>query len=96
MGECVCGSCRNLKGVTDENGAVEIFECVYGYPAEDCDTCETGECELACDHYISDEEQGELFVVQCANCGKELHQVCNNDENGKVHCIDCYLLNFMQ
>lgn len=91
MHECICSSCRNLKGIADENGAVEIFECIYGYPSENCDTCEISECELSCNHYISDEEQTEPIVVQCATCGKELHQVCGNDEEGSVQCIDCYL-----
>ena len=91
MCECICSSCRNLKGLTDENGAVEIFECVYGYPSEDCNDCESGECELSCDHYISDEVQDEHIMVHCIICGKELHQVCSNDEEGNIQCIDCFL-----
>ena len=91
MRECICSSCRNLKGIIDENGAVDVFECVYGYPSESCDTCETGECEAACSNFIDDDEQAEMVAVQCATCGKELHQVCSNDEAGNVQCIDCYL-----
>lgn len=91
MSECICSSCRNLKGIVDENGAVETFECVYGYPSEGCNDCETGECELTCSNYIDDTEQAELVMVKCATCGKELHQVCGNDEEGSVQCIDCYL-----
>ena len=91
MSECICSSCRNLKGAVDENGVVEIFECVYGYPSESCKECETGECELTCANYINDEEQAEPVVVHCAVCGRELQQVCGNDEEGSVQCIDCFL-----
>ena len=91
MHECICSSCRNLKGVIDENGAVEIFECAYGYPSESCNTCETGECEFTCSNYVSDEEEAELVTVHCGCCGKELQQVCGNNEEGSVLCIDCFL-----
>ncbi len=94
MQECICSSCRNLKGVTDENGAVEVFECEYGYPSDACEQCEAGECELTCTHYVSDEEQAEPVVVKCSTCGRELMQVCSNDEEGSVQCINCYLSNF--
>lgn len=90
MRECICSSCRNLKGVVDENGAIDVFECVYGYPSDECNTCETGECELVCSNYINDEEQDKLVVVQCETCGKELHKMCGNDEEGRVQCIDCF------
>lgn len=93
MHECICNGCRNLKGVVDENGAIEEYECEFGYPAEDCGTCETGECELFCNHYVSDEEEAEPSVVKCATCGRELRQACSNDEEGSVQCIDCYLKN---
>ena len=89
MRDCICSSCRNLKGVMDENGAVEVFECVYGYPSEECNTCETGECELECSNYIEDKD--EMVVVKCATCGKELHKMCSGDEEGIFQCIDCFL-----
>lgn len=91
MRECICSSCINLKGIVDENGAVEEFECVYGYPSGECETCEAGECELSCIHYISDDEQAEPVLVKCSVCGKELSQVCSNAEEGNVLCIDCFL-----
>ena len=93
MNECICSSCSNLKGIIDDNGAIEEFECVYGYLSEGCDTCETGECELTCSHYISDDEQSVPVIVKCSICGKELHQVCSNNEEGSVQCIDCFLKN---
>ena len=93
MNECICSSCRNLKGVADDNGAIEEFECIYGYPSEECDTCETGECESTCSHYLSDDEQLSQITVKCSVCGKELQQVCSNDEAGSVQCIDCFLKN---
>jgi hypothetical protein len=91
MSECICSSCRNLRGIMDEDGAVEIFECAYGFPSESCNTCETGECELTCGGYINDEEQVEPVIVHCSICGRELQQLCGNDEEGRVQCIDCFL-----
>lgn len=91
MSECICSSCRNLQGIIDEDGKVEQFECVFGYPSESCGECDSEECELTCDHYVSDEEQAEMMIVHCMTCGKELQQVCGNDEAGKVQCIDCFL-----
>lgn len=93
MRECICSSCLNLKGIVDEKGAVEEYQCVYGYPSEECEACETGECELSCANYISDEEQEATVIVKCSTCGKELRQVCSNDEAGNVQCVDCYLDN---
>lgn len=91
MRECICNSCRNLKGIIDENGAVEAYECSYGYPSDDCNTCETGECELTCTNYINDENEQEMVVVRCATCGRELHKMCSDDEEGRYQCIDCFL-----
>lgn len=90
MRECICSSCVNLKGIVDDNGAVEEFECTYGYPSTECEACETGECELSCEHYVSDEQE-DTVVVRCSTCGKELRQVCSNHEEGSVQCLDCYL-----
>jgi hypothetical protein len=81
----------NLKGIVEEDGAIEEFECVYGYPSEECESCETGECELSCSHYVPDGEEAEPVFVKCSVCGKELRQVCSNGEAGDVQCIDCFL-----
>ena len=91
MRECICNSCRNLKGILNEDGTVESYECVYGYPSESCKTCEDGECELKCINYISDEEENEPVIVKCVTCGRDLRQMCSNDEEGNIQCIDCFL-----
>lgn len=91
MSECICSRCKNLKGILDDEGEQDRFECVHGFPSENCDECETGECELACSNYISDEEPDIPAILKCCTCGRELVQVCNNSEEGRVQCIECYL-----
>ncbi len=91
MRECICNSCVNLKEITGENGDVTTFDCIYGYPSETCDICETGECELECSHYDEDGVPNTSIVVHCSVCGKELNQLCGNDEEGEIRCIDCFL-----
>jgi len=91
MSDCICSSCRNLKGIIDENGAVEVYECVYGYPSEKCDSCESGECELSCANYINDENEEGMVVVRCATCGRELHKMYSDKEEGRYQCIECFL-----
>lgn len=91
MRECICSSCKNLKGVANEDGVVEVFECTYGYPSENCSECESGECDEACENYIPDEEPSPIVTVRCSVCGKELTQMCSNEEEGDVKCIECYL-----
>jgi hypothetical protein len=92
MGECICSSCKNLKGIVDDMGAVEQYECEHGFPSDECSDCENGECELTCDCCACEsEEQVTTRIVKCKTCGKALEQVCSNTEEGTVQCIDCYL-----
>lgn len=91
MRECICSNCKNLKAVIDGEGKVSSYECVYGYPSESCASCETGECELECIHYVKDEENPVVVTVKCDSCGKDLQQACGNDEEGRILCIDCFL-----
>lgn len=94
MKECICSTCRNLKGMIGENGSVEEYVCEFGYPSEEaCCECETEECDLTCSHYLCDEEQTETRILFCKACGKELRQVCSDVEEGDVFCMDCYLKN---
>lgn len=93
MSECICSSCRNLKAIIDDSGETAEFECKYGFPSERCETCDTGECEETCDNYLSDEEIAEMKTVRCKKCGRELSQVCADDEDGEVYCIKCFLEN---
>jgi hypothetical protein len=95
MRECICNSCVNLEGVIDENGAVSTYECIYGYPSEKCDTCETGECELMCSHYVEDTGADDPVIVHCSVCGRELSQHYNNDDEGEIKCIECFLKDSM-
>lgn len=94
MVECICNSCKNLKGlIDDEKGAVEKYECEFGFPSDVCADCEAGECELTCANYVCDDEQDESRVVKCKACGRELNQECGDSDDSEVYCIDCYLKN---
>lgn len=90
MGECICSSCRNLKGVMNESGAIEEYECEFGFPSEDCAECDEEECSIVCRNYMCDEEE-ETAVIKCAGCGKELKQLCSDNEDADAYCVDCYL-----
>jgi hypothetical protein len=91
MKECICSSCANLKGVINENGAVEEYECEFGYPDDACLSCEVDECEYTCNHFRPDDETIEPTKINCSKCGKELTQASGDDDDGEVFCIDCYL-----
>jgi hypothetical protein len=93
MGECICSSCKNLKGTMDETGAIEEYECEYGFPSDTCSSCESGECDITCSRYVCDDENAEPVILNCMTCGRELKQVCSNTDEGKVQCIDCFLKN---
>ena len=93
MGECICNSCRNLKGVVNDQGKVEEYECVHGFPSDACENCTGEECEAACSHYVQDTGEDEEVALRCASCGKELKQVGSGGESGEVYCVDCYLKN---
>lgn len=90
MHECICSSCRNLKGIIGESGQVDDFECEYGFPSENCSECDGEGCEETCSHYVCDDVEDEMETVKCSRCGKELKQVSNGEE-GEVFCISCYL-----
>ncbi len=101
MSECICSSCKNLKSVisesmisendTDKNGIAEEYVCEYGFPSEDCEVCEEDTCELTCDNFVSDVSEDSFVLSKCTKCGKELKLVPNNDEDGEVYCVTCYL-----
>ncbi len=91
MGECICNSCKNLKGIIDESGAVEEFECEFGFPSGECAECAQEECDLTCGNYLCEDGQEEPETSQCKGCGKVLRQVCSGAEEGDVYCFDCYM-----
>ncbi|MDP4094526.1 MAG: hypothetical protein Q8920_14345 [Bacillota bacterium] len=93
MGECICSNCKNLKGIINEEGAVEEYECKFGFPSENCADCEAGECDITCGNFIADDEEIVTTELKCHGCGKAIQQVCGNNEDGEVYCIDCYLKN---
>lgn len=93
MVECICSSCRNLKGIIDDSGEVAEFQCKFGFPSEQCANCQDEACEETCAHYLSDEEITEMMTVKCKKCGKELSQACSDDDDGEVYCINCFLDN---
>ena len=93
MSSCICSTCKNLKSVADEediegNGIIE--SCEFGFPSEDCETCELEGCELTCDHYVSDMGAEDFIMTTCAKCGVSLRLMANR-QDGEVYCIDCYL-----
>ena len=91
MSECICNSCKNLKGIIDDSGAVEEYECEFGFPSEKCSECDGEGCDLFCTHFVIEDDE-EIFVsVKCAVCGRELSQAGNDNGDGKIYCIDCYL-----
>lgn len=92
MSRCICSNCKNLITVADDMDSAEndvTEECTFGFPAESCADCETGECELSCEHYIEDCEEETFIIVQCVACGKELK--VTSTEQGDVYCPMCYL-----
>ena len=92
MEECICNNCKNLKGIIDETGAINQFECEHGFPSENCSDCEDETiCEITCDFYINEDEVSQPVTLKCMTCGKELKQVCSNSEEGNVQCIECFL-----
>lgn len=93
MSECVCNGCKNLKGIMDDTGAAEEYECEYGFPSDKCSDCDGEECDLTCTHFIVDEYEDISVSVKCSACGRELSQVSNDKADGKIYCINCYFEN---
>lgn len=91
MDGCICSSCKNLKGILNEEGAIEQYECEYGFPSENCDNCSADDCNEVCARYIADEGQDTEVTINCSGCGKELKQSCDNNSEGEIYCVDCYL-----
>lgn len=90
MSECICNTCKNLKGIMDESGAVEQYECGFGFPSEACSDCGGEGCDIECAHYTDDGE-GLPVKVNCMKCGRELEQLCSDNGEGEVYCAGCYL-----
>ncbi|GEM_PF-590718 len=92
MSECICNSCKNLKQQINEDTGESDFVCKFGYPSEQCNECEGGECVItACCNYIEDNEDEVLKTVYCKGCGKEMKQVYEDGSDGEVYCVNCYL-----
>lgn len=90
MNECICNSCNNLKQLIDEETGQTEYVCKYGYPSESCDDC-NGECDITeCSHYVADTDEI-IRKVFCSGCGTELTQAYDDDSDGEVFCINCYL-----
>ncbi len=92
MSECICNSCKNLKRLVNEEANQIDYVCKFGFPSEECKDCEGEECNITeCSHYIEDKEDETVRKVQCKGCGKELQQMCEDEVDGEVFCINCYL-----
>lgn len=96
MKPCICQECKNLK-ISEvesddmEDNIIEMQECEYDFPSEDCLTCESLVCEQTCDHFESHNTNEELQTAYCATCNKELKLSTLNDEEGDIYCVTCYL-----
>lgn len=94
MSECICSSCKNLKGIIGEQGEVEEYECKFGFPSNKCEECEGEECSETCSNYLSDEAEDIKVTVNCKGCGKAIEKVFSDGgNNDEVFCINCYLSN---
>lgn len=91
MGECICNSCLNLKSVIQDESEIMEYTCKFGLPSEQCSDCHEEDCNVTCANYKLDREDEELKLVKCKGCGKELEKVFNEDTDGDVFCIKCYL-----
>lgn len=94
MNECICSSCKNLKSIIDENeneinGITET--CEFGFPSDECITCEVDQCELTCGHYEQEQAFDCVNTSKCSKCGVELNHISKDQEAGQVFCVTCYL-----
>lgn len=93
MSECICESCKNLKGIIGESGEISEYECKCGFPSDQCEDCEALECDAVCSSYECIDEEDMPRTVKCMKCGKELTQVVTDETEGEIYCVQCYLSN---
>jgi len=93
MGECICSSCVNLKSVIDDDGEMGEYQCAYGFPSDNCEDCDELRCDAECVHYECDEQNDLPETVSCKGCGKKLEKVFNEDTEGDIFCVECYMKN---
>jgi len=85
MGICICDNCYHLKEEENEDGSI-LCSCEYGFPSEECETCEKEECDITCENFDPISET----TVQCSRCGKTMN-IFSKPEDGPYFCMDCYL-----
>jgi hypothetical protein len=90
MDKCICNNCNNLKSVIEDGKASE-YSCEFGFPSDSCNECDEEACSETCSNYMVDKEEVELRKVNCKVCGKQLEKVMDEDIDGEVYCIECYL-----
>ena len=90
MDKCVCNSCNNLKSSIKE-GKISEYSCAYGLPSDNCHECYEESCSETCSNYSADNGEEEFITVNCKICGKQLEKVMDEDAEGAVYCIECYL-----
>ena len=83
MGSCICDNCYHLKEEKTEEGIVE--SCPFGFPSENCQTCDKEECDLTCEHMDPICET----IVICTRCGKRM-SIYSKPEEGPYFCPECY------
>ena len=91
MDKCICNSCNNLKSVFVDDGKVQEYSCQFGFPSDNCSECNEEDCSETCSNYAAESEKVELRTVNCKVCGKQLEKVVDEDTDGDVYCIECYL-----
>ncbi|MCX7749533.1 MAG: hypothetical protein N2645_21960 [Clostridia bacterium] len=93
MGECICNTCRNLKGVIGADGEISEYACKFGFPSQRCETCDEEACDEVCRHYAEDMEEKETQVVMCKGCGTQLEKMVEDEADGDIYCFNCYIKN---
>ncbi len=95
MIKCVCHDCMHLKSVVCETDLPQesIEEtCDFGFPSEDCITCELEGCTLTCDHY-EEHQQAPVHMLErrCALCQAPVQVMEGTLGVDVVYCVTCYL-----
>lgn len=92
MSECICNSCKHLKQRINEESSDIEYVCKFGFPSDKCEVCEGEQCNITeCGHYMAYKEDVSVKEVYCKNCGIKLEQMYEDEVDGDIFCVNCYL-----